>query len=61
MECQRSIVTMDFEKDKKGDVASKMTVQVSKDRPSGGVCADVVPKKDSGGCYSVKQLNRNLK
>ena len=50
-----------FFKDKKGDVESKVTVLVTKDRPSGGVCADVVPKKGSGGGYAVKQLNRNLK
>ena len=50
-----------FFKDKKGDVASKVTVLVTKDRPSGGVCADVAPKKGTGGGYVVKQLNRNLK
>ena len=48
-----------FFKDRKGEVEGKVTVLVSKDRPSGAVCADVVPKKGTGGGYAVKQLNRN--
>ena len=50
-----------FFKDKKGCSDGKVTVLVVKDRQSGGFCADVVPRKGTGGGYAVKQTNRNLK
>ena len=47
-----------FFKDRKGDLEGKVAVLVTKDRPSGGVCANVIPKKGTGGGDVVKQMNR---
>ena len=50
-----------FFKNKKGDTENVRSVLVMKDRKSGGLCADVVPRKGVGGGFAVKQMNRNIK
>jgi hypothetical protein len=50
-----------FFRDKKGDKANTVTVLVTKDRKSKGVCALVVPRKGVGGGFAVKQYVRDVK
>ena len=50
-----------FFRDRKGEKASTVTVLVTKDRKSKGVCAHVVPRKGIGGGFAVKQYVRDVK
>ena len=50
-----------FFRDKKGDKKNTVTVLVTKDRRSNGVCAHVVPRKGAGGGFAVKQYLRDIK
>ena len=50
-----------FFRDKKGDKVNTVTVLVTRDRKSTGICANVVPKKGVGGGYAVKQYLRDIK
>ena len=50
-----------FFRDKKGDKSNTVTVLVTKDRKSKGVCAHVVPRKGVGGGFAVKQYVRDVK
>ena len=50
-----------FFRDQKSDKVNKVTVLVSKDRNSGGICAHVVPMKGTGGGGIVQQYERDLR
>ena len=50
-----------FFRDRKGNKTNTVTVLVTKDRKSGGVSANVVPKKGAGGGYAVRQYIRDVR
>ena len=50
-----------FFRDQKGDKQNTVTILVTRDRKSKGICANVVPKKGVGGGYAVKQYMRDGK
>ena len=50
-----------FFRDKKGEKGRSKTVLIVKDRASGGISANVVPKKGVGGGFAVKQFERDIR
>ena len=50
-----------FFRDRKGDKVNSVTVLITKDRKSQGVCAHFGPKKGVGGGFIVKQYDRDIK
>ena len=50
-----------FFRDQKGDKKNTVTVLVTRDRKTNGLCSHVVPKKGIGGGFAVKQYLRDVK